>query len=427
MGDPILIPIAEGVRLCAVQTDRFKTSKLLVTIALPLGGDIAARALLPFLLRRSCRAYPDFRSLNGRLDSLYGAALGAGVKKVGEAQVLELSLTAIDDRFALDGGSITAEAAQLMCDLLFDPNLDESGAFPADTVEAEKRLLLERMRSEDDDKRVYAVRRCQEIMCADEAFGCNRYGTEAEILSLTSERVYAAWREALERARIQVTMCAGSGIEQTASLLRARFAGVARDVAPIETQFVPAAGAIKSVRETQPLMQGTLVLGFRCGMTSRDDMDPAISVMADIFGGGTYSRLFSVVREKMSLCYYCRARLDRSKGIMLVSSGIETENEDKAREAILAQLADMCANGCMRETFDASIRSLCDTIRGCTDSPDAICGWYAMQIFRDAFKTPAQRIAEYAAVKPEEIRPAAEKITLDTVFMLAGTGENDHA
>ena len=427
MGDPILIPIADGVRLCAVQTDRFKTSKLLVTIALPLDGDIAARALLPFLLRRSCRAYPDFRSLNGRLSSLYGAALGAAVRKAGEAQVLELSLTSIDDRFALDGGSITADAAQLLCDLLFEPNLDENGCFPADTVEAEKRLLLERMRSEDDEKAVYARRRCQEIMCENEAFGRNRYGTQDEILSITPARVYDAWRDALERAHIQITMCAGSGIEQTASLLRGLFEKVQRNVLPIETQFVPTAGDVKYVRETQPLMQGTLVLGFRCGTTSRDDMDPAICVTSDMFGGGTYSKLFTVVREKMSLCYFCRAQLNRDKGIMIVSSGIETENEEKAREAILQQLQEMREGKFTREEFDASIRSLSDTILGYTDSPDVICGWYALQIFRDTFKTPAQRIAEFAAVTPEEIRPVAEKITLDTVFMLAGTGENDHA
>ena len=74
MGTPKLIPIADGVQLCAVQTDLFKTCQLLVTMALPLDGDIAARAILPYILRRSCRKYPDFTSLNGHLDTLYGDA-----------------------------------------------------------------------------------------------------------------------------------------------------------------------------------------------------------------------------------------------------------------------------------------------------------------------------------------------------------------
>ncbi len=427
MADPILIPIADGVRLCAVQTGRFKTNRLIVSMALPLEGDIAARALLPFLLRRSCREYSDFRTLSGHLDTLYGAALGAGVRKMGEVQILELTINTIDDRFALGGESITAEAAKLLCDLLFAPNLNADGCFPEQNVEAEKRLLLERMRSEDDDKGVYARRRCQEIMCADEPFGRNRYGTEAQIRSLTGERVYAAWREVLDSATIQVTLCAGGGAEQVESLLRSRFAPIERHVAPLHTCFIPDAQEVKTVRETQALMQGTLVLGFRCGMTNADDMDPAISVMTDIFGGGTYSKLFSVVREKMSLCYYCRARLNRDKGILLVASGIETENEDKAREAILAQLEEMRTGQFTQEMFNSSIRSLCDSIRSYNDAPDMLCSWYVQQMFRPSLKTPEQRIREYAAVQLEQIRPAAEKMTLDTVFMLAGTGENDHA
>lgn len=45
--------------------------------------------------------------------------------------------------------------------------------------------------------------------------------------------------------------------------------------------------------------------------------------MTDVFGGGPYSRLFMNVREKLSLCYYCSARLIRGKGIIVIQSGIE--------------------------------------------------------------------------------------------------------
>ena len=426
MALPELIPITDGVQLCAVQTDTFKTCKISIQMALPLQGDIAAKAVLPYILRRSCRAYPDFTSLNGHLDSLYGAVLGASVQKKGEAQILQLSISAIDDRFALDGESVSGETAQLLMQLLFDPKL-ENGTFAQESVDIEKRLLLERMRTEDDDKRVYARRRCEEVMCADEAFGRNRYGTAEEIDSLTSARVYAAWREAIETADIRVVLVSSSAPDKVRDLLCTHFAACTRRVCAIETQFVPDAPHVKTVRETQALMQGTLVLGFRCGMRDAMDMDPAITVMADIFGGGTYSKLFTVVREKMSLCYFCSARLNRDKGILLVASGIETENEDKTREAILAQLQEMQRGGFTQETLDTSLRALCDTIRSYTDSPDVLCAWYGNQIFTHTIKTPQQRIDELQTLTLQQIRDAAQKITLDTIFMLAGTGEDNHA
>lgn len=425
MPAPTLKTIADGVQLCAVQTEQFKTCKLSLSMALPLSGDLAARAILPYLMRRSCQKYPDFTSLNGRLDALYGAVLGASVTKKGEAQMLHLTLSAVDDRFSLDGESVAGEAAELLLDLLFEPKL-ENGTFCAQDVEIEKRLLLERMRSEDDDKRVYARRRCVEVMCAGEAFGLNRFGTAQEIESLTPARVYAAWREVLETAAIRVVLVSSGTADAVEKRLSRRFGSMVRKVAPIHTQFVEKAGALKTERETQPLQQGTLVLGFRCGMQNKKDMDPAMTVMCDMFGGGTYSKLFTVVREQMSLCYYCGARLNRDKGVLYVSAGIETENEEKAKQAILGQLQDMQNGRFTKEIFETSLRSLCDTIRSYTDSPDLLCSWYDIQIFDGTAKSTSERIEELRQTRWEDIQKAARQITLDTVFMLAGMGETNN-
>lgn len=422
MGETTLKPIADGVSLCAVRTDRFKTCRISVFIALPLAGDIAAAAVLPYILRRSCRKYPDFTSLNGRLDMLYGAALGAAVSKKGEAQILRLSVSAIDDRFALDGESTAQAAAELLLDLLFDPKL-ENGTFTQEDVQTEKRLLLERMRSEDDEKRQYAMRRCQEEMCAAEAFGRNHYGTAEKIESLTPERVYAAWRRVLENAVIRVVLISSGTDEAVLQKMTAQFAQIDRTPDEIPTQFVPEpTGDVKTVRETQQLQQGTLVMGFRCGMRDRDDMDPAMLVMNDMFGGGTSSKLFTVVREKMSLCYYCRSMLNRDKGVLLVASGIETENEEKTKEAILDQLSQMQQGAFTQEDFATSVRSLTDSIRGYTDSPDVLSHWYGSQLLQGTMVTASERIAQIESVRFEDMRQAARQVRLDTVFMLAGTG-----
>lgn len=424
MAIPLLKTVADGVQLCAVQTDLFKTCKLSISMALPLSGDIAARAILPYLMRRACRKYPDLTALGGRLDELYGAVLGAGVSKKGEAQMLHLSLSSIDDRFSLDGESVSEAAAELLLDLLFDPKL-ENGVFCTEDIEQEKRLLLERMRSEDDDKRAYARKRCVEIMCADEAFGKNRFGTAEEILSLTPERVFAAWREVLETATIRVVLVSSGTADAVERKLTERFCAIERRVAPIHTQYIEKALTVKSERETQPIRQGTLVMGFRCGMRNRMDMDPAMMMMSDIFGGGTYSKLFTVVREQMSLCYYCASRLNRDKGILFVAAGIDSDNEEKTKQAILDQLRAMQNGDFTEETFEIAKRSLCDSIRGYTDSPDVLCAWYDIQILEGTARSTAERIADIQAARFEDIQKAARQISLDTVFMLAGTEVDD--
>ncbi|MCL2508425.1 MAG: insulinase family protein [Oscillospiraceae bacterium] len=423
MSDLRQIEIAQGVDLCAVKTDMFKTGRISVTMALPLGGDIAANAALVYILRRSCAKYPDFTSLNGHLDELYGAALSASVTKLGEAQTVNLSISAIDDRFALGGDSVLESAAELLLCMLFEPKLVDAN-FTQEDVDIEKRLLLERMLSELDDKTVYAMRRCQELMCADEPFGQSRYGTREDILSLTPDRIYAAWKNMLATAVIRFVAVGSADADEIARSLKKRFESIERRPAATSTRFIAEAGEMKYHSEEMAVKQGKLVMGFRAGMARKDDYDSAMTVMCDVFGGGTYSKLFSHVREKMSLCYYCSSRLDKEKGLMMVQSGIETENEEKARAAILEQLDAVRSGDFTSDTFNASIMSINETLRSYDDSPEVLCQWYSMQLLEDVTKTTEERMAEINAVTQEQISEAANKVTLDTVFMLIGTKED---
>ncbi|MFR4144626.1 MAG: hypothetical protein ACLT1K_11940 [[Clostridium] leptum] len=78
------IPICDGVTFHSIGEKRFKTGRLTAAMLLPLSAETAsANAVLPYLLRRSCRRYPTFRALNEKLSSLYGASLQAQVYKLG--------------------------------------------------------------------------------------------------------------------------------------------------------------------------------------------------------------------------------------------------------------------------------------------------------------------------------------------------------
>ena len=92
------IPICDGVTFHSIGEKRFKTGRLTAAMLLPLSAETAsANAVLPYLLRRSCRRYPTFRALNEKLSSLYGASLQAQVYKLGEVQVLAVSAVGLED------------------------------------------------------------------------------------------------------------------------------------------------------------------------------------------------------------------------------------------------------------------------------------------------------------------------------------------
>ena len=414
--------IAEGIRFCSVKTDKFKTCRVNISLAMPLDKNASARAILPFMFSRRCAKYPDYTSLNRVLDELYGAAVSAGVLKRGEAQVISFSMSAIDDRFALDGDKVALECTKLLADMIFDP-LTEGESFPEDIIEQEKRLLAEAIENEQNDKRRYAMLRCEQLMFADEAYGINRFGSVEDVKALTPDAVYAAWRDVLEKATVQITMVSSMDPQLIVDLIKEKFSEIERHPVEIKTQFVSGLPKPEYISESMPLKQGKLVMGFRTGMRSEDDMMPAMKVAVDIFGGGTYSKLFSVVREKMSLCYYCSAALFNSKGIVMVQSGIEDANEEKAKNEIINQLRLTAEGEFTDEDFSSSIKSLTDSILGNSDTPEEITAWYASQILRNELKAPETYAKEIANVDRAEVVRAAKTIMLDTIFMLKSSGE----
>lgn len=407
--------LADRVRLVSEQTDRFKTGRISVSAALPMDDKAAANSLLIHLLKRSCKDYPDFSLLNGKLDELYGAAVSAGVTKIGEAQVLTLSLTCLDDRFALTDESIAEQCAGLLASMLFKPNC-KCGSFGADNLATEKRLLIQKIEEELNDKRTYAFNKCIEYMCAKEAYGRDKYGTIEEINAVKMADVYAAWKNLLSTAIFQITVTGSADAEKIAGIFEKQFKKIERNPIVPETVFILRGGHFNRYEETFPVNQGKLVIGFRAGMQHSRDNIHAVTVMNDIFGMGTYSKLFMNVREKLSLAYYCWSRLVASKGIVLVEGGIDTDKEKKASAEILSQLSDLRNGKTDPEVLESSKRSLKE--RYTFTNPEGICSWYASQLLQDEIITPEDMVSGVETVTMEQVCEAAKKLSIDTIYML---------
>lgn len=420
---PQIKMLADKVRLVSEATDKFKTGCISVSMALPMDERMAANSLLVYLLKRSCKAYPEMSLLSGKLDELYGAILGAAVTKNGESQVLTLSITCLADKFALEGESIQLEAAQLLADIIFKPNV-RNGSFGADALATEKRLLIQRIEEELNDKRTYAFNKCISCMCRNEAFGKDKYGTVEEIENVKMADVYEAWKNMLSTAVFQITVVGAADADKVASAFEKNFEKIERKPAEIETVFVQKSRRFNRYEEKFPVNQGKLVMGFRAGMSHRKDNIFAMTVMNDIFGMGTYSKLFTNIREKMSLAYYCWSRLIASKGIVLVESGIDTDKEKKVSAEVLSQLSDLRNGKTDPEVLESSKRALRE--RHAFTTPEGILGWYSAQVLCDEIMTPEDMVSGIEQVTMDDVCAAAKKLSVDTVFMLSAQEEAEN-
>ena len=144
-------------------------------------------ALIPAVLLRGCVSAPDLRDITLRLDDLYGASVGALVRRVGDYQTTGLYCGFMDDRFALPGDRVLEPMLAFLEEILLESPL-EKGAFLPVFVESEKKNLIATIESELNDKRAYSMSRLLRILCREDTFGVPRLGEAEAVAQITPMR-----------------------------------------------------------------------------------------------------------------------------------------------------------------------------------------------------------------------------------------------
>lgn len=413
--------VCDGVEFRSIRDSRFKTVRLSVHFFRPLEQEtVSANAILPFLLTRASKKYPDYTKLNEHLAELYGAELDADVQKMGDRQVLSVSVTGLADRYALNGENISSDLSHLLCSVLFEPPFQD-GLFPEDGFEQEKRQMCETLDAEFNDKRMYALRRCEEIMCSDEPFGIGRYGTKEQICALKRDSLTKVWQNMIHSAKAEILVLGDCDPEPVFGDFSAAFANLGRtNIQACSNSVKKTVSHPNDFTEKTDVAQAKLVMGFRAGCAEPEKAVPAMKLMSALYGGTPNSKLFLNVREKMSLCYYCGSAYSPTKGILTVQSGVEAENLERAKEEILHQLDDVKAGNFTDDELKAAKLSLCNSYHTISDSLDGLEGWYLSKTFSDPGRTPEQEAEMISRVTREELIAAAQNVALDTVYRLTG-------
>lgn len=416
MNQSKITPLGSAAVLRDCTDSRFKTMRLSVNMLVPMTRQTAAvYGILPGLLTRATKDYPDFASLNRKLSALYGASLSSGVRKMGGFQCLTFSVNGIAGRYAYGGEDMFAELSGLLFSALFDPLKDEAGLFPEEHFLQERRQLLELKDSEFNDKITYAHQRCEELLFQGSDVSCDRYGGREEILALDRAALVPAWDKLLSSARFEIF--ALGDCEPDPAVLAGHFAslGSSRALEPLVCEEP------KSFRrnvEEQPVSQSKLSLGFRVDFAPEEKL--LFQLMSAVFGGVPSSKLFRKVREEMGLCYYCSSIFSPLGRSLYVESGVETENIEQAETEIFRQLSLLQAGEITEEELSAAKLSLCNSFRSVDDSLHAQEGWHLSQSFFPCQITPEEAARQVLSYTAGQVAEAAQRVKPAAAFTLKG-------
>ena len=418
-----------GVFLSHLRSDKFKTACMSVTLLTQLRRETAAmNAVIPFVLRRGTTRYSDMEQLSRRMDELYGAAVEPVVRRIGEIQCIGFYGSFPEPDYLPRGEALLGDTCALMAQLLLDP-VTRGGLLLPQYVDSEREKLLDIIRSRMNDKRSYALTRCIEEMCCYEDFAVSRFGSESEAENIHYKKLTRHYRELIQTCPVEIFYCGKTDFKAVSAAMRDAFSAMPRgeidyDIGT-DLRMNAVEDHVRFVEEEMDVTQGKLVLGFRLGECMEEPDIPALYVFNAVYGSGATSKLFMNVREKLSLCYYESSAVYLHKGIMLVSSGIEFDKLDAARDEILAQLDSVRRGEITDDELRSAKKSVASDLRAVQDSIGELEGFYLSQALDGLDYGPAELAALAEDVTKEDVQAIAESIECDLIYFLKGSGEED--
>lgn len=413
--------LKQGLNLYYIPVNKFKTTYVSINIHNELKEETAAKcALLADVMRRGSRKYPDETAVSLYLQSLYGASFTTDIKRKGIDQILTFSVTAVEDHYLPEGKGCFDRVLEFLFDMLLDPYL-ENGAFCTDYVSQEKGNLINEIRALVNEKRAYSVWRLIENMCAGDVYSVHELGSAASVEKIDAADLYEYYQELLHKGPIDIFVTGNADVSRICAYAQKRFQNV--DLSnyqyPVPALYDKNLNG-EEVTERFDVTQSKLCLGYKTSVapTSRDYYK--LMVYNGILGGGASCKLFNEVREKLSLAYYAGSRLERFKGLMIISAGIESANKQKALDEIFVQVEKMRQGDFTKTEFDAAVKSIVNSLRTMGDSIAYLSDYYLGQTITNTRISLEEYIAEIEKVTREDVVQVAQNVELEMIYFLTG-------
>jgi len=400
-------------------TDKFKTNLIQVYFMLPLKNEkeAAMNALIPSVLERGSKNYKDNQLIKTQLENLYGSNMSFNILKRGENQILRFSLEMVNEKFLTHKSNLTVDAFNLLNDIIFNP-LTEAGKFNEKYFKQEKEILKQDILSLINDKYSFTVENCLSRMCKNEKYGIYKMGSVSVLDQISNQELFDHYQKILSQAKRSLFLVGNFKSSFVNDLFENTELQAGDDIFDEQTEVVYRDKKIDFYEQELKVNQARLSIGFRTGITRKMPDYYSLLVFNSLIGGSTHSRLFQEIREKRSLAYYVSSSIETTKGLLLINSGINAENKEKVIELVKKEIAAVAAGDFSEEEFMRSKKSIINHLKQDLDSNKALSAHFLLSLVNNKEESINQTIKGVEAVNREDIIAVAEKLKMDTIYLL---------
>ena len=438
------------IKIKRFENNKFKTNEIAVFATIKQTQENATKnALIPAVLRRGSTNYRNQLEISKKLENMYGANFNCGVDKSGDYIILKFFIETINNEYSDSKENLAQEAFNLLTDIVFNPLVENDG-FNINYVKQEKDNLAKIINSKKDDKANYAYQRCIEEMFKNNPYGIYKYGSLQDLEKINEKNLYGYYLNIIQNSQIFIYINGKNANsinvdENINNNFKIAFNNNSNEynenddlqeknknteiennknkdiednknieIVDNKNAEIVSLQPINIVKEKLDVTQGKLIIGLNAPSENKY----AVTMYNTILGGGANSKLFQNVREKESLAYYASSRYIRRKNAIIIRTGIELANYDKAVKVIKEQLEEM-KKGNISDYELASAKTLIlASLKLIPESQEDIIAFdFDQDVFNENL-TFEQYYKKIENITLKEIIDVANQVKINTIYYL---------
>ncbi len=419
------IVLYPGIHLNHFKDTRFKYESFSMNFICsgPL-YDLASASLLSAILGCGTANHPTDAEMAGALLDLYSAGIGIRGYSEGETFIQPFSVTSCKDRYLPGKTTVRTQARELLFEYVFSP-YTEGGIFKKEYTEQQKRNKLDLLIAEKDNRQLYAIKKCCQMLCAGEPMAAFSERLEKDLKKATPRSVFSFYTSMLESAPVEIFYFGDQSAEELKDFLCAKLLPLFHPKQEItRDQISLPKNMPQRKREYIRGNQSVLCVGFKTPITRNDERYAAFCLVREILCDSPISLLFTNVREKLGLCYYCSPVFFPTKGMYVLSAGIDKKNTEATENAILLEVERMKSGDFSAELLESCKKSLVNVLKELDDNPAQKEDWYLRGILTGDTLSPTELSEKIMKTAAEEVANAARTLTVDSIFLLCAVKEH---
>ncbi|KRL04783.1 EF-P 5-aminopentanol modification-associated protein YfmF [Liquorilactobacillus oeni] len=412
------VVLKEGVSLMVIPTKQFKTNRIAINLIAPLtASNLTKRLLLATLLETCCKKFSSQKAISDELARMYGASFEISSARKGNSHVLSIVFDCVNEKFLKSKEDLLEQGFSFLMEILFKPLADGSTFTFDEEFARQKRNLTAYFESIKDNKQLYAVLSLQNLFFNEEKQSLPSFGNCKELEQITLQDLYQYYLECLSKDKVEIIISGDLSITKGETLAK-KLSFAPRKLAETSPFYYQQSYPLRRREERQPVAQGKLNLGFSLPVYRTDPLYYAVLVFDGLFGGLPLSKLFMNVREKSHLAYYASSSYDSFRGMMMVKTGLDSENKELAFKIIMQQLEEIKNGKITTIEIDDTKKALINEYLSGLDSQASVVRRAFTNTLAGENVTASVWIKKIQAVTLTEIQSVAKQTTLQAIYFL---------